>query len=112
MFEKNLHSAYLLDFYGDVLPEKTRRVMEYYYDEDLSLAEIAEDEGISRQGVRHLIIRGVEELERLENALGLAAHYTVLQSAAKRLETAMSNTEVAPALAHAIRDCIDTIYDT
>ena len=35
MFEKDLHMAYLLDFYGEVLPEKIRRVMELYYDEDL-----------------------------------------------------------------------------
>ena len=111
MFEKNLHIAYLLDFYGDVLPEKTRRVMEYYYDEDFSLAEIAEGEGISRQGIRHLIKRGEDELERLEDTLGLAAHYSALQSAADRLEIAVRGTDVSPALAEAIRTCIDTIHN-
>ena len=111
MFEKDLHIAYLLDFYGDVLPEKIRRVMEYYYEEDLSLAEIAEGESISRQGVRHLIKRGEEELERLEGALGLAAHYATLQSAAARLETAAQDADVSPALADAIRACIDTIHN-
>lgn len=112
MFEKDLHIAYLLDFYGDVLPEKTHRVMEYYYEEDLSLAEIAEGEEISRQGVRHLIKRGEEELTRLENALGLAAHYAALQSAAAKLETVAQETGVSPALADAIRACIDTIHNT
>ena len=112
MFEKDLHIAYLLDFYGDVLPEKTRRVMEYYYEEDLSLAEIAEGESISRQGVRHLIKRGEEELERLENALGLAAHYVTMQSAAARLETVARGADLSPALADAIRACIDTIHNT
>ena len=112
MFEKDLHIAYLLDFYGDVLPEKTRRVMEYYYEEDLSLAEIAEGEEISRQGVRHLIKHGEEELTRLENALGLAAHYAALQSAAAKLETVAQETGVSPALADAIRACIDTIHNT
>ena len=41
MFEKNLKLAYLLDFYGDVLDEHTRSVMKAYYDDDLSLSEIA-----------------------------------------------------------------------
>ena len=111
MFEKDLHIAYLLDFYGDVLPEKTRRVMEYYYDEDLSLAEIAEGEEISRQGVRHLIKRGADELDRLESALGLAAHYAALQSAAERLAAAAHEYEVPPTLNEAIRFCIDTIHN-
>lgn len=111
MFEKDLHIAYLLDFYGDVLPEKARRVMEYYYDEDLSLAEIAEGEGISRQGVRHLIKRGGEELDRLETALGLAAHYAALQTAANRLASAAQECGAPPALEEAIRSCIDTIHN-
>jgi len=46
---KNLKLSVLIDFYGDVLTEKQRNVMELYYNEDLSLAEIAEHEKISRQ---------------------------------------------------------------
>ncbi|MBR5120731.1 MAG: DNA-binding protein, partial [Clostridia bacterium] len=42
MFEKNLEIGYLLDFYGDVLSERKRTVLDYYYNDDLSLAEIAE----------------------------------------------------------------------
>ena len=45
-----------------------------YYDSDLSLAEIAEDEGISRQGVRHIIKKGEEQLSFLEEKLGLCAY--------------------------------------
>ncbi len=88
MFEKDLHLAYLLDFYGDVLQEKIRRVMEAYFNEDLSLAEIASGEGVSRQAIRHLIKRGEEQLRSLELSLGLAAHYTQLTEAAARLEQA------------------------
>ncbi len=47
---KNLEISYLLDFYGDVLTDKQRDVMEQYYNDDLSLAEIAENFGITRQG--------------------------------------------------------------
>ena len=81
MFEKNLKLAYLLDFYGDVLDEHTKSVMKAYYDDDLSLAEIAEGVGISRQGVRHVIKKGEEQLSFLEDRLGLAEHYEELERA-------------------------------
>ncbi len=85
MFEKNMKIAYLLDFYGDVLDKKCARIMEAYYEDDLSLSEIAEGEGISRQGVRHIIKKGEEELSFLEEKLGLAAHYRELSALAETL---------------------------
>ena len=80
MFEKDLKIAYLLDFYGDVLDEHTHEVMTAYYDDDLSLAEIAEGEGISRQGVRHIIKKGEEEILFLESKLALAKRHEELLS--------------------------------
>ena len=71
MFEKNLKLACLLDFYGEVLSERKQAVLSLYYNEDLSLAEIAEEIGISRQGVRELIKKAEEELLFLEEKLGL-----------------------------------------
>ncbi len=85
MFEKNLRVAYLLDFYGDVLDEHTRGVMEAYYDDDLSLGEIAQGEGLSRQGIRHIIKRGEEQLNFLEERLGLASEHKRLSEYAGRL---------------------------
>ena len=87
MFEKNLKLAYLLDFYGDVLDEHTRTVMKAYYDDDLSLSEIAEGVGISRQGVRHVIKKGEEQLSFLEDRLGLADHYEQLEAALELIES-------------------------
>ena len=55
MFEKNMRLAYLLDVYGDALDERTYNIMQAYYNDDLSLAEIADGENMSRQGVRHVI---------------------------------------------------------
>ncbi len=83
MFEKNLKLSYLLDFYGEVLDEHTRNIMKAYYNDDLSLAEIAVGEEISRQGVRHIIKKGTDRLESLENKLGLASHYIDLSTVAK-----------------------------
>ena len=85
MFEKNLRISYLLDFYGEALDEHTRSVMTAYYEDDLSLGEIATDEGISRQGVRHIIKKGEEQLLFLEERLGLAEQNERLQSVAQLL---------------------------
>ena len=68
---KNLKISLLYDFYGSVLSETQKKVIEMYYNEDLSLAEIAEHAGISRQGVRDSIIRAEEHLLLLEEKLGL-----------------------------------------
>lgn len=85
MFEKDLFLGLLLDFYGDVLNEHTRSLLNAYYAEDLSLSEIAESEGISRQGVRQAIKKGEEELRFLEEKLGLAEKHRALQESASRL---------------------------
>ena len=85
MFEKNMKVAYLLDLYADVLDEHIGSVMRAYYEDDLSLAEIASDVGISRQGIRHLIKKGEERIEFLESKLGLAKLYDDFSSAANDL---------------------------
>ena len=85
MFEKNMRIAYLLDFYEDLLDEHIRSVMRAYYDDDLSLAEIAAGENISRQGVRHLIKKGEETLEFYEGKLHLATRYAELEEVSSSL---------------------------
>ena len=85
MFEKNLTVEFLLDFYGEVLPPRTRSLLAAYYGDDLSLSEIAEGEQISRQGVRHILKRGEEELFFLEEHLGLAARHREMLDTAERL---------------------------
>jgi len=85
MFEKNLEIGFLLDFYGDVLSERKRLVLDYYYNDDLSLAEIADEIGISRQGVRELIKKAEEELHFFEEKLGLAKRFRTAQKQADRL---------------------------
>ena len=87
MFEKNLHITFLLDFYGEVLGDRTRELLEMYYFDDMSLSEIADAVGITRQGVRGGIKKGEEELLFLEEKLGLAARYSAITESAKRLLT-------------------------
>ena len=85
MFEKNLNVAYLLDFYGEVLSDRVRNLLEMYYNDDMSLSEIADAVGITRQGVRGGIKKGEEELLFLEEKLGLAARYSAITESAERL---------------------------
>ncbi len=75
MYVKDLGIGYLLDFYGNTLPEDQRDVLTAYYFEDLSLAEIAEGRGLTRQGVRASIKRGEKQLLFLEERLGLCGEY-------------------------------------
>ena len=84
---KNLEISYLLDFYGDVLTEKQRDVMEQYYNDDLSLAEIADNFGITRQGVRDSIKRGESIILELESKIGFAARYGAVRDGLTRLES-------------------------
>ena len=86
MFEKNMHYAFLLDLYENVLDEHSRAIMTAYYEDDLSLAEIAEGEGISRQGVRHIIKKSEEQLDFLETNLSLAKHYSMLDDFLAQLQ--------------------------
>ena len=75
MFEKNYQISYLLDFYGNILTEKQREAIDLYYNEDLSLAEIADHVKITRQGVRDAIKRGEETLLEMEEKLGFAEKF-------------------------------------
>ena len=77
---KNLEISFLLDFYGSMLTEKQRIMIEYYYNDDLSLAEIADNEGITRQGVRDSIKRAEGQLLELEERLGLAKRFQQVQT--------------------------------
>lgn len=110
MFEKDMTVGFLLDFYGDVLSEHTRSLLSMYYGEDLSLAEIAESAGISRQGVRHAIKKGEEELRFLEKQLGLAAQFFALKDTAGKLRALAArigeeSEPAARALAEEARRC-------
>ncbi len=85
---KNLEISFLLDFYGSMLTDKQREVVEYYYNDDLSLAEIAANEGITRQGVRDSIKRAEGQLLDMEERLGLAKRFREMKAGLEQIHLA------------------------
>lgn len=83
--QKNFTFSLLLDFYGAALTQKQRTILKEYYDDDLSLAEIAENYGITRQGVRDAIKHGEATLTELEEKLGNAKRHAGMQQDLERL---------------------------
>ena len=66
----------LFDFYGELLTEKQREYFDLHYNEDLSLAEIAEQSGISRQGVWDIIRRAEAAMTEIEEKTGRIKRFT------------------------------------
>lgn len=83
---KNLDFVLLLDCYGSLLTERQRTLLEGYYDEDLSLAELAQPLGISRQAVHDSIRRGERQLEALEAQMGIAARLKAARALFQEIE--------------------------
>ena len=111
MFEKNLNVVYLLDFYGEVLSDRIREMLEMYYCDDMSLSEIADAVGISRQGARQAIKKGEEELCFLEEKLSLAAKHKTLKSRAEELLGLLSAADAQTPLGKAITALADAVFE-
>lgn len=75
MKHDHLELCLLFDFYGEMLTDKQRELFDLYYNEDLSLSEIAEHAGITRQGVRDAVVRAEHTLTALEDKLHLVSRY-------------------------------------
>ena len=112
MFEKNLNIGFLLDFYGDVLTERRRDALDFYYNDDMSLAEIAEEMGISRQGVRDLIKKAEEELLYLEEKLGLYKKFRSIQKKAEELLESLDAAHVSAEVREKVSEFAESVRAT
>lgn len=90
---KELKFVMLLDCYGDLLTEHQRNVMEMYYCEDLSLAEIGCPLRITRQAVRSLIKRTEDILLNYEEKLGFAQRLTLMRECFGRINDEVQKIE-------------------
>lgn len=89
--EKNVEISLLLSFYGNILTEKQKQACVLYYNEDLSLAEISEIVGITRQGVRDNIKRAEIVLYDLEEKLGLCKRFLGAKEKLEILDDILEN---------------------
>lgn len=80
----------LYDFYGEILTDRQKEFFDLYYNEDLSLGEIAENYGISRQGVRDVIVRAEGVMTEIEDKTGLMKRFMQMRS---RLDTIEETAE-------------------
>ena len=110
--------AMLFDFYGDVLTDRQKEFYDLYYNEDLSLGEIAENYGITRQGVRDVIVRAEAVLTELEDKTGLIRRFhamraqleQLLQDAGRIAElAARQDSRELETLALRVRDAAETL---
>lgn len=95
--EEFVEISLLYDFYGSFLTQKQKEAIDLYYNSNYSLAEIGEKMGITRQGVRDLLIRSKDQLHGYDEKLGLVTKYQkqqgLLRQGLSGLEEALSRTQ-------------------
>ena len=91
--QKKVQLAFLSAFYGNLLTEKQRRVLSLHCEEDMSLGEIAEEMGISRQAAHEALSRASAKMTEMENSLGLAARYRRMESGLGRTLSLLRSRE-------------------
>ena len=90
---KKVDLAFLSAFYGGLLTEKQQRVLSLHCEEDLSLAEIASEVGISRQAVHETISRAASRLSELEASLGVAKRFRGMESGLQEALSALKQRD-------------------
>lgn len=92
--EKIVEQGLLYDFYGELLTEHQKKIYEDVVYNDLSLAEIAKENGISRQGVHDLVRRCDRSLQEYEDKLHLVERFLKIKSRIGGLEKLADDTEI------------------
>ncbi len=103
--EDFVRASLLYDFYGELLTEHQKKVYSTYIQDDLSLTEIANEEGISRQGVYDMTKRCRAILEEYEDKLHLVERFLKIREIAKRIEQT-GNIDEARALSKDIMELL------
>lgn len=80
----------LYDFYGELLTDRQKEFFDLYYNDDLSLSEIAENAGISRQGVRDVIVRAEALMQEIEDKTGLIRRFEQMRAHLDAIDAAVN----------------------
>lgn len=105
--EKNVRNGWLFSIYGFVLTETQQELMRAHYEEDLSLSEIAEERGISKQAVSTQLQRAVDKMEMMEAHLGVVRREADAQRPLEVIEQALEG--LAPERADAAREALNAL---
>lgn len=87
---KDLSVSVLMDFYGELLTPKQQEALDSYYNQDLSLAEIASEMEVSRQGARNFIKTGEQHLMEFEEKLNLAEKFITINKIAEDMAVTLA----------------------
>ena len=115
MKHDHLELCLLFDFYGEMLTDKQRELFDLYYNEDLSLSEIAEHAGITRQGVRDAVVRAEHTLTALEDKLHLVEKFVSIKEKIHRIREltghceAMSKQELVTEVEHISQEILEEL---
>lgn len=93
--EEIVQQSILYDFYGELLSEHKKKIFEDYVLNDLSLSEIAQEQGISRQGVHDLVKRCTRELKEYDEKLSLVQKFQSIKEKVNQIKTIVSDTASA-----------------
>lgn len=116
--DKNVQIGLLFSFYRNMLTERQIECIELYYNEDLSLSEISEHLGITRQGVRDNIKRAECTMFDIEERLGLASRFLRIQEKLGEIDGIIRDIEHSPNvkylsddIKHKINDILTIVMD-
>lgn len=101
---ENYSISLLNDYYGNLLTDRQKEMLELFYDFDMSLGEIAEQFSVSRQAVRDSILRGEKALQNFEDKLGLLKKNIKLNNAIDELNKTLNENKINNA-----RLCVEKI---
>ena len=93
MKDSTFQMPMLYDFYGDLLTDRQKEFYDLYYNEDFSLAEIAENAGITRQGVRDVLVRSEATLREMEEKTGIVARFLQVRRGLEAIEKSAAEIE-------------------
>jgi predicted DNA-binding protein YlxM (UPF0122 family) len=110
--EKIVQQGLLYDFYGQLLTAHQQKIYEQAVYENLSLNEIAEQEGISRQAVHDLIRRATDLMKGYEKKLGMIRRFYSMREAAEQLNAAAETAKDLDELAGTVREIAGRILDS
>ena len=105
------YASLLFDFYGALLNDLQREVMELYHEDNLSLAEIADETGTSRQAVHYTLKKAEKTLEDFEAKLGLIAAYEKNQKLAAEARELIAASNIEKKQADRLKELIGQLSE-